>query len=751
MKNLTQSFLNNGGSILSSDLITNNSPVTMDLLQNLTNILLSIEFYDIDGNSVTNNISGALIVKGKFGEGRNRLLELVNLSTTDSVIIEGQYTQLTFEVTGLENASAIRVNVVSNCNVLMSGGNNDGDGIQRIISENLIVSGNKTLTAINTYDASPTTAGIVKYDGVTIIKNSSGQLEAIGGGGDKVQSNWTETNIQSPSYIKNKPQSIVESVTLGENVVSGSIKFADNGAVTYNPIDKTFTFQKGGQSDNAKAVVINVGEATEENSLCGATKYGIKPAHGIKNVVKNKPFLDIKKTNKILSTSLVYPDYALNNYCYLENGFLNFAVSKSVLGQAPVLTGSYVSIPSNVTNFDFTSYVVNYNSEIQLLVASYINPTTNCLEIQTVKYDRGNLTVNPVKKTTFVATDNNTKMLVPVHGNTLDVDWAFIFYWTEAGLSATALNMPINKLSGYDYLISAIKDGKGEIVVGSTPNTATTSLSANPISYVTAKVFNRKLVVCYTSRAGIIEAEDKDTNIVEFDVANLIYDVINNALLVTYLVAEDEPKSNLSGQACANLYTLDKNKNLIKLSKLVRLNNWVEAEKVDKRVNLQVLTTGSAGQYIWFLRNPNGTLSMIGFCTAPNNTIYKGTTTFAYTVGAGDNEAVSSTNMGALGLTNNGGFDLALINNFKTGQTYEQWLPPSVTPNNFLGQAINKTGDVTIKGTFKIADIRLLSIGSKYYLQWKPNNINDGSYELVTSSTSGLYIGMAINYNTLVY
>lgn len=528
-----------------------------------------------------------------------------------------------------------------------------------------------------------------------------------------------------------------------KNNTTAIVKITDGATVSEKIIEVEAT---SGTADKATSLVVKLLDKSTKGALYGMTNKTPLPLKGMRIELSSKyPLYDFKNCTKIVSKPVIYDDYALNNYAAIDpvKGAFTFWSTKSVLGKDAVEYSPVSVFNMHSTDLDFTIY--KDSDKLNYWFITYVN-NDGFVEVMPVEQYEENGKYVLVGKSSFLSkfksTQKDIKLLV--HNTAKDgskddgsSNFLHIFYWTETGLMSTVFDMKNRKYLDKEYTVSKVSNGKGSIVLCDSP----------PYAVVTSKSLNKRLVKYFATSSGTAGATDKSTTAtMEYQPVAINYDAMNDAFLMTYMLGIDG-NDDLINQACVNLYRfINRNSILVKLCDLVPINFWALADTDDKKYFIvPPIQTNLDGSYIFVFRNPNSQCSITNFTVTKDAKIYHQVEDIGYQKGTSTG-SLATPCAGAIGLTNGGGIELLLIYGDKSDLTYEQWSMPTINANNFIGIGADADGNIAIKGKFTFTGNQFIT-GKNYYIKYNKDN----KYIFTTDSSSGIYLGLAVDANNLIY
>lgn len=494
-------------------------------------------------------------------------------------------------------------------------------------------------------------------------------------------------------------------------------------------VDLEFTASGGGGSSDR--LITKIGTTSSANALYGLVDGGLARVQGLDYSGNQTYVVDVKDMTKIVGFGTQQGSDLVGNYFALRAGGKLVCWQTINAKYSNKLLSAEDTIATNVKSFDVAT-TQSVDGKSTIIIVAYVNENNNIdLLIKTIDSATGKVSTGR-GTSSAKPTDHNLKIFINddgVAGSTLK-NFFHIIHWNVNNGGAFSVAYDYKNMKFLDDKITKIisTGNQGPFVLGNTPK----------YGVLTAPAINKRVVLLYTSTIGVIASVDKSTNVVQNEVANINYDLINNCMLFTYLNGVDGLESTLSTQAEADMWTTDRQSNLIRLSNSVILNFWALNDTTDKKYNGNIVN-GVAGQYLWTIRNPNGQISVITFSTASDYRIYpRCEEVLDYFVPS--NAPPCMIKQSDILVT------ILAINSSRATQAYWGCDMPMVGPINFLGQAVDNAGNIAFKGRFVFSGSNL-EVGKRYYVDF----VGNGKYNISTNPKSGICVGLATSATTTIY
>ena len=606
----------------------------------------------------------------------------------------------------------------------------EDNGYSVVITENLLAEGGCLYTDGDNKIC-------VDVDGKTIKINSNGELEAIGGADAGVKSfNGRTGDVK----LTAKDVSEVFSLAPATDKVLGGIKVGSGLSVTQ---DGTLSATGGGGGASVKIVLPSADSYSGQLNGLGVNGHGLG-CRGIDVRMNNDPLYPFKNARCMRADSYQTDATTVVNVVGMidESGGLAIWKQKNPTsaGQLkPDAIGGYTTLAQGLAadRFDLKRYSIDANNDRICAFAIDNNGNVVAYSVN-YRYDGTSLyvvvedpVISPLK-----AADKNIRVAV-IETTDKQKVWAFLYYWTSAGLVATAFDMKARAFVGKETLIAAKQGGGGVI----------TACAGGGKMFVSGKVLGNVVVPCYASEIGVISPASVGGTQVTYEVADLKYDDTNKALMVFYFYGEDGQNLNTPAQAAADMFTSDRYGHLRRASNPVLLNFWAFA-KTQYGGSVSFGISKSGNRYVWTLRNPNGQISAAAFSVSGDYIIRS----------LGDcviGSDLFTRNSDFAGLVMPWGierFTLFAVGSSANATTCQVLNMPTISADNCIGYGVDNNGTILTKGVWVAPTaMQSLSAGEKYYVRLL-NGIatNKTGYELTTDSTSGIFAGVALDNKTLL-
>lgn len=605
----------------------------------------------------------------------------------------------------------------------------EDNGYSVVITENLLAEGGCLYTDGDNKIC-------VDVDGKTIKINGNGELEAIPSAAGVKSFNGRTGDVK----LTKQDVTDVAPLTPATDKALGGIKVGSGLSVTQ---DGTLSATGGGGGASLKIVLPSANSYNGELNGLGVNGRGLG-CRGIDVRMNNDPLYPFKNARCMRADSYqTDADTVVNVVGMIEsNGSLCVWKQKnpSSAGQLkPDAIGGYTTLAQGLVadRFDMKRYVIDANTD--RLCAFAIDNNGNLVAYSVnYRYDGASLyvvvedpVISPLK-----AADKNIRVAV-IETTDKQKVWAFLYYWTSAGLVATAFDMKNRTFVGKETLIAGTQGGGGNIVL----------CSGGGKMFVTARPFASWVVPCYASEIGVIAPASVSGSPTTYEVAEMKWDNTNNALMCFYFYGADGQQKGEPTQAAADMFIVDRRGYLHRMSDPVLLNFWAFV-KNQSGGSVSFGISKSGNRYVWTLRNPNGQISAAAFSVSGDYVIRS----------LGDcviGSDMFTRNTDFAGLVMPWGierFTLFAVGSTDGATTCQVLNMPTISADNNIGYGVDYNGTILTKGMWVVPTaMQNLSAGEKYYVRLL-NGIatNKTGYELTTDATSGIYAGVALDKKTLL-